>query len=339
MVIVAGIGLRSNVRDRLAAVGVSEDGLAERISSYLLFSRADKTNEKYKSAFKKFQQFCGQKGYRHLPADPIHVTIYLSNLLDQNCSFSVISSVYYAIKWVHSINDFVDPTDNGFVTNLLEAAKRLKSKPVKRKDVISSEMLITLCDQYTDSPSLADLRDLAMILTCYTGFLRFDEVRKLKCNDVTFKEDHFILNITSSKTDQYRSGNKVMIAKGHTSACAYTMLERYLNLASIDLKSTDFLFKPMVKTKGAFKRIRKEKSLSYTRARECIIQKLKSVAPELNIGTHSLRAGGITTAANKGNVSERCLMRHGRWKTEACKNMYVEDSVDKRLNVTKALAL
>ena len=95
-----------------------------------------------------------------------------------------------------------------------------------------------------------------------------------------------------------------MIAKSHTSACAYTMLERYLNLASIDLKSTDFLFKPMVKTKGTFKRIRKEKSLSYTRARECIIQKLKSAAPELYIGTHSLRAGGITTAANKDNISE-----------------------------------
>ena len=29
-------------------------------------------------------------------------------------------------------------------------------------------------------------------------------------------------------------------------------------------------------------------------------------------------------------------MRHGRWRTETCKNMYVKDSVDKKLDVTKA---
>ena len=95
--------VKDNVRDTLVSVNVSEDGLAERISSYLLYSRADETSEKYKAAFKKFQQFCAQKGYQSLPAEPIYVTIFISSLLDQNCSFSMISSVYYAIKWVHGI--------------------------------------------------------------------------------------------------------------------------------------------------------------------------------------------------------------------------------------------
>ena len=87
-----------------------------------------------------------------------------------------------------------------------------------------------------------------MILTGYTGFLRFDEISKLRCNDVTFQDDHFTLNIRSSKTlnirssktAKFRSGNKVLIAKGHTSACAYAMLRRYIDLASVDLSSNDF---------------------------------------------------------------------------------------------------
>ena len=166
---VAGIGLTSNVRTRLEAVNVTEDGLAERISSYLLHSRADKTNDKYRASFKKFQQFCAQKNYHSVPADPIHVTIFISTLLDQNCSFSVISAVFYAIKWVHNINNFVDPTENGFVKSMLEAAKRLRSQPVKRKDV-TSDMLVALCNQYANNTNLTDIRDLAMILTCYTGF-------------------------------------------------------------------------------------------------------------------------------------------------------------------------
>ena len=179
---VAGIGLTSNVRTILEAVNVTEDGLAERISSYLLHSRADKTNDKYRASFKKFQQFCAQKNYQSVPADPIHVTIFISTLLDQNYSFSVISAVFYAIKWVHNINNFVDPTENGFVKSMLEAAKRLRSQPVKRKDVVTSDMLVALCNQYANNTNLTDIRDLAMILACYTGFLRFDEISKLKCN-------------------------------------------------------------------------------------------------------------------------------------------------------------
>ena len=336
---VAGIGLTSNVRTRLEAVNVTKDGLAERISSCLLHSRAEKTNDKYRASFKKFQQFCAQKSYKSVPADPIHVTIFVSNLLDQNCSFSVISAVFYAIKWVHNINNFVDPTENGFVKSMREAAKRLRSQPVKRKDVVTSDMLVALCDQHANNTNLTDIRDLAMILTCYTGFLRFDEISKLKCNDIIFYNDHFTINIRSSKTDQFRSGNKVLVAKGNTPACAYSMLNRFISLAAIDLKSSDYLFKPLIKSKGTFRSIKKDKCLSYTRTRECVLKKLKSVAPDLYLGTHSLRAGGITTASNTGKVNERCLMRHGWWRTETCKIMYVEDSVDKKLDVTKALAL
>ena len=85
-----------------------------------------------------------KKNYQSVPADPIHVTIFISNLVDQNCSFSVISAVFYAIKWVHNINNFVVPTENGFVESMLEAAKHLRSQPVKRKDVLTSDMLVAL---------------------------------------------------------------------------------------------------------------------------------------------------------------------------------------------------
>ena len=49
---------------------------------------------------------------------------------------------------MHKINNFVDPTENGFVKGMLDAAKRLRSQPIKRKDVVNSEMLISLSDQH-----------------------------------------------------------------------------------------------------------------------------------------------------------------------------------------------
>jgi hypothetical protein len=75
--------------------------------------------------------------------------------------------------------------------------------------------------------------------------------------------------------------------------------------------------------------------MNYTRAKECIVDKLKLVGPDLNLGTHSLRASGATAVDNSANVSERCLKRHGRWKTETAKDGYVENSLQSRLSVTR----
>jgi len=116
------------------------------------------------------------------------------------------------------------------------------------------------------------------------------------------------------------------------------MLQRYLNYSGLILGTDSYLFKPACRSGSRCFLLKSNKKLSYTRARECILAKLKSVAPELNLGLHSLRASGATVAANSG-VSDRCLKRHGRWKTDTAKDGYVEDSLDKKLSITKTLKL
>lgn len=82
------------------------------------------------------------------------------------------------------------------------------------------------------------------------------------------------------------------------------------------------------------------KKLSYTRARETLLPRLRAVegAPP-NIGLHSLRAGGATAAANSNSVLERCWKRHGRWKSDSAKDGYILDSVENRLKVSQCLGL
>ena len=69
-----------------------------------------------------------------------------------------------------------------------------------------------------------------------------------------------------------------------------------------------------------------------------MVAKLKSVMGNVNIGLHSLRSGG-TTAAAQSEVNDRCWKRHGRWITDASKDRYVKDSVEKRLSVSQHLGL
>ena len=66
--------------------------------------------------------------------------------------------------------------------------------------------------------------------------------------------------------------------------------------------------------------------------------RLKEVCGEINIGLHSLRAGGASMAA-RASVNERCWKRHGRWKSDLAKDGYVQDSIENRLEVTKQLNL
>ena len=52
------------------------------------------------------------------------------------------------------------------------------------------------------------------------------------------RDDHIVLCIKKSKTDQYRQGSEVLIAKGSTSACPVSMYLRYIDLLnSVEDKS------------------------------------------------------------------------------------------------------
>ena len=78
--------------------------------------------------------------------------------------------------------------------------------------------------------------------------------------------------------------------------------------------------------------------MSYTAARENILKRLKTIAPSLNLGFHSLRSGGATMAAHS-NVNEHCIKRHGRWKPNWSKDGYIDDTFEKRLSVSQSLGL
>ena len=116
------------------------------------------------------------------------------------------------------------------------------------------------------------------------------------------------------------------------------MLKRYMSLANLDVRSNSFLFKAVNKSHSVSKLISKDKKLSYTRTKECIISLFKSVKPYLDIGLHSLRSGGVSTAANN-DVSERCLIRHGKWKNDFATDSYIDDNLCKRLKVSQSLGL
>ena len=313
--------------------------LAKQLPYYLLESRSDNTVKKYFAYFKKWKSFIGSRGETALPANPVHVALFVTHLLETGSSAAVISSHVYGIKWAHNLAGHADPTTHPFITSLMETAKRTHQPLKSRRDPVSGSEVRALCEKYKDSKDILVLRDLCMILLCFSGFLRFDEVSNLRCCDVTIEIGHLCLFISHSKTDQYRQGDSIVIAKLCSVACPYAMLKRYASVATIDFLSSDFLFKPVFHCTAGWGLIRQNKKLSYSRARENIVRRLQEICgPERRLGLHSLRAGGATAAAN-ANVGDRCWKRHGRWKSDTAKDGYVVDSLEHRLQVTQNLGL
>ena len=103
------------------------------------------------------------------------------------------------------------------------------------------------------------------------------------------------IHIVSSKTDQFRQGDRVLVARTGSPTCPVAMLERYYSLAAIPKQSKLHLFRGIVVTRNG-QRIR---SLSYTWVRELFLNKLAELGFDpKQFGLHSLRSGGATAAAN-----------------------------------------
>lgn len=149
------------------------------------------------------------------------------------------------------------------------------------------------------------------------------------------------IKIRCSKTDVYRRGNIVYIAKTNSNLCPVQCLQDYLSLAGMQLNSDLFIFRSLryFKKSNAHKLARSNKSLSYTCIRELILNALKEVGEDPSkFGVHSLRSGGATAAANL-DIPDRLFKAHGRWRSETAKDGYIQDNIEKVLSVSKNLGL
>ena len=178
------------------------------------------------------------------------------------------------------------------------------------------------------------------LIISYCAFLRFNELNNLVCSDIVMHEDYFSIKIRKSKTDQYRLGDTVVCSKLDSLSCPHRVLSMYIKQNHLNLNSEEYLFKPMYRSGSICSLIKKNKKLSYTRTKECIVNHLlKATNGQGNYGIHSLRSGGATAAANSNSVLDRCWKRHGRWKSDSSKDGYVADSLANRLIVSKSLGL
>ena len=275
------------------------------LSDLFLRSKAENTVKKYRYGFAAWRKWCNDyDSITSVPASAYHVSLYISSLVQEGASVSKIDQAVYSIAWAHQIKGFDSPCDSVLVKNIVEGARKQLSKPIIKKESITPEILHQLVSEFGHNNNLYDKRIVTMCLIGYAGFLRFSELAHIRAYDLSFQSACVSIFIEKSKTDKYREGAWVHIAKTDSITCPVNMLQSYIDAAHIDMDSDEFIFRQVSFCKKSNSYVlRKSGKLSYTRVRELILEKLKLLGLDVSkFGVHSLRLGGATSAASAGVV-------------------------------------
>lgn len=319
--------------------------LADKVSSLpelLKETRATNTCISYERGFQRWRKWALLNGLGvgdTLPAKAFHVALYLASLIQTANTPSPVQNAFYSIKWFHDLFDYKSPTESKLVSNILDAAKLKLAKPVNKKEPMTVELLQKMYIGLYQERNIMNQRTICICLMSYAGFMRSAEVLHLRRSDIMFFNTYMCIFIESSKTDKFREGAWVFIAKTGTVLCPVNNLEKYLTWTGIDPNSDRFVFGQLSATKTGYKLRNNDRSLSYSNFRSIFLEALKPhVADTKKFCLHSLRSGGATSAANNG-IPDRLFKRHGRWSSESAKDGYVKSSVEDRLKVSMSLGL
>jgi len=236
-----------------------------------------------------------------------------------------------------------NPLDSEFCRNIIESAKRQKSRPVMKKKPITTDIIRSILDTHNKKDAnLKTLHFAALCSLAFAGFFRYDELCNIVPKHIEFHSDYIRIFVPRSNTDVYREGNFVFISASRSKYCPVGVLQRYLDLSGIDLCSSLPLFRPLVFHRSSSSYTLRSGKISYTTCRDILRDTLSQLGLNpSDYGLHSLRSGGITSVVrnSSNSIPERLLKIHGRWKSDSAKDMYVEESLENRLQVTKYLGL
>lgn len=268
------------------------------------------------------------------------MALYLISIAKDYKSSNKIQLATHSISWAHQLAGLKDPCESALVKLTKEGAIRETSKPVVKKEPITPDHLKLLARRYK-SNNLYKMRTLCMCLLGFAGFLRFSELANIKLSDLSFDNVCMRINIVKSKTDVYKEGHELCIARTHGDTCPVHTLEEYIKLLDVEVSSSEYLFRSLTfcKNTNTYKIRRDNRPLSYTRAREIVLDAFGEIGLDKSkFGLHSLRSGGATSAAAAG-ISDRLFKKHGRWRSEKAKDGYVRENINDKLSVTKNLGI
>ena len=295
------------------------DAEIDRAKRYGRAAKADRTIAEYARDWRDFERYCRARGLSALPADPLTVARYAATLAGVR-AIATIRRRMIAISQAHQERGFEPPTAHKVVREVLAGIAHTHGS-AQQKSALTLDLLraalLTI-----DETTLKGKRDRALLLLGFAGAFRRGELAALDVEHLAFDGRGLTITLPHSKTDQEGAGREVAIPYVRAAGmCAARAVRSWLDAAAI---GDGPVFRTFSLPRGrhtAGDSVQAQRIDGRDVAR--ILQRSTARAQlEGNFSAHSLRAGFITSAAQK-KIPEADVQRVSGHRSVATLRSYI----------------
>lgn len=274
------------------------------------------TRRAYTSALSDFRAWCEAEAVSALPAEPETVAAYVAALAGQGRSVATAEQRVAAIRWAHDAAGLETPTASKAVRATMAGIRRTRGVAPKRKAPATVERVAAMV-AHCDRGTVKGLRDRALLLLGFATACRRSELVALRLEDLEEVQRGLLVTVRRGKTDQTAQGHTRAVPFGEI-LCPVVAVREYLAAAGI---SDSYLFRPLNRAG----RVAGERMTDQQVAR--VVKQYAALAgfPVADFAGHSLRAGFVTSAAERGRRAER-IMDHTGHRSVAMVRVYTRRS-------------
>lgn len=208
-------------------------------------AHAPSTLRAYRSDWAHFTAYCAARGTSPLPADPLVVRTYLSVCADQlGRKVATLRRRLAALAYHHrEAGTPLDTRDPALQATWRGIRRTHGVKPDAKAPAVT-ETIKAMLDGLP--PTLAGLRDRALLLVGFAGAFRRSELCALDVADLEWEPDGVRVLVRQSKTDQEAAGMvKGLPYAAHPEYCPVRALRAWLHAADLEVGP---VFRPVSKT-------------------------------------------------------------------------------------------
>lgn len=253
-------------------------------------AKSENTLIAYEKAIMAFRIWCDEKRVVSLPAMPETVAAYLTHRMKLGAGASTLSVIQAAIRHLHRENNQPSPTDNENVKSVMRGIRRTIGTAQTQKQPATAERIAAMVAHMPTT--MQGKRDRALILLGMAGAFRRSELVALDIKDLQETENGLDVFLGKSKTDQEGEGYLIAIPHGQSLKPVQAVMD-WIEAAGI---SSGPVFRPVSRGGNALDRRLTGHSVA-------LIVKQYAELAGLNptdLSGHSLRAGFVTSAAERG---------------------------------------
>lgn len=302
----------------------ADQPLSDDEARYVQAARAANTLRGYRSDWREFSSWCTEHDYEPMPATAAAISGYLTVLAGHGAKVGTMSRRLSAIRFAHRLRDLPDPTENARVVAVWEGIRRTHTtRPTQATPLMPPQLwdVLDACPttktwkarNRPDEPSLAGLRDRALILVGFVAALRRSELVALDATDLVEHPNGLVIELARSKTNQRGDIDEIVVLPRGTlpRRCPVTAVQAWLNAASI----TDGpLFRAVSKGNRALDRRLSAVAVNKIIQTAVVRGGLVNDGEDGGYSAHSLRAGFVTYAHSRG-ASDRAIAHQTRHRS------------------------